>query len=183
MNVENLSIPDVKLIKPRRFNDNRGFFQQTYHYDQYAAAGITARFVQDNWSRSSKGVLRGLHYQLEHPQAKLVSVLRGEVFDVAVDLRKDSEHFGRWVGAVLSEQNGHQLFVPEGFAHGFLVLSETVDFVYKCSDFYTQGDEYGVIWNDPAIGIEWPTGGDFLVSDKDQEQPKLASAKVFQAGS
>jgi dTDP-4-dehydrorhamnose 3,5-epimerase len=183
MNVENLSIPDVKLIKPRRFNDNRGFFQQTYHNDQYAAAGITARFVQDNWSRSSKGVLRGLHYQLEHPQAKLVSVLRGEVFDVAVDLRKDSEHFGRWVGAVLSEQNGHQLFVPEGFAHGFLVLSETVDFVYKCSDFYTQGDEYGVIWNDPAIGIEWPTGGDFLVSDKDQEQPKLASAKVFQAGS
>jgi dTDP-4-dehydrorhamnose 3,5-epimerase len=183
MNVENLSIPDVKLIKPRRFNDNRGFFQQTYHYDQYAAAGITARFVQDNWSRSSKGVLRGLHYQLEHPQAKLVSVLRGEVFDVAVDLRKDSEHFGRWVGAVLSEQNGHQLFVPEGFAHGFLVLSETVDFVYKCSDFYTQGDEYGVIWNDPAIGIEWPTGGDSLVSDKDQEQPKLASAKVFQAGS
>ena len=130
INVETLSIPDVKLIKPGRFNDGRGFFQQTYHYDQYAASGIATRFVQDNWSRSSKGVLRGLHYQFEHPQAKLVGVVRGEVFDVAVDMRRRSPTFGQWVGEVLSEQNGHQMFVPEGFAHGFLVLSALVDFFY-----------------------------------------------------
>ncbi len=179
MNVENLSIPDVKLIKPRRFNDGRGFFQQTYHYEQYAAAGIETRFVQDNWSRSSKGVLRGLHYQFEHPQAKLVGVVQGEVFDVAVDLRQDAPTFGQWAGALLSAENGHQMFVPEGFAHGFVVLSDSVDFMYKCSDFYVPSDEYGVIWNDPDLGIEWPELEELLISEKDEILPRFADAKYF----
>uniref|UniRef100_UPI0035644BC8 dTDP-4-dehydrorhamnose 3,5-epimerase n=1 Tax=Pontiella sp. TaxID=2837462 RepID=UPI0035644BC8 len=130
MNVETLSIPDLKLIKPRRFDDGRGFFQQTYQRAQYAEAGIDAEFVQDNWSHSTKGVLRGLHYQFEHAQSKLVSVMRGEVFDVVVDMRKDSPTFGQWEGEILSAENGHQLFVPKGFAHGFVVLSDEVDFIY-----------------------------------------------------
>lgn len=173
MTVLSLEIPDVKLIKPRVFDDDRGFFLQTYHAEQYRDAGIDVRFVQDNWSRSTKGVLRGLHYQLEHAQDKLVSVVRGEVFDVAVDIRRDSPTFGKWVGEVLSEQNKHQMFVPGGFAHGFFVLSDEVDFVYKCSDFYTPGDEYGIRWNDPEIGISWP-GAERILSDKDQQQPLLA---------
>ena len=172
MNVVSLEIPDVKLIQPRVFPDARGFFQQTYHEQQYCAAGVDVRFVQDNWSRSTKGILRGLHYQLKHGQDKLVSVVRGEVFDVAVDIRQGSPTFGRWVGAVLSEKNHHQLFVPKGFAHGFCVLSEEVDFVYKCSDFYAPGDEYSLRWNDPGVGIQWP-GQDFLVSEKDQLAPFL----------
>lgn len=179
MDVLELEIPGVKLIKPRRFNDDRGFFQQTYHCEQYAAAGITSRFVQDNWSRSSKGVLRGLHYQLQHPQAKLVGVVRGEVFDVAVDIRRNSPTFGKWVGQVLSAENGHQLYVPEGFAHGFCVLSEPADFFYKCGDFYTPGDEYGIAWNDKEIGIAWPDMGTLLVSEKDAMLPSLSSAVVF----
>ena len=179
MEVIDLDLPDVKLVKPRRFDDARGFFSQTYHYEQYAEAGIDTRFVQDNWSRSTKGVLRGLHYQYAHAQAKLVSVVRGEVFDVAVDMREQSSTFGQWVGAILSEANGHQLFVPEGFAHGFMVLSDVVDFVYKCSDFYKPGDEYGVIWNDPKLGIEWPAGIEPIVSDKDKILPGLADAKIF----
>ena len=172
MNVESLEIPEVKLIKPRVFPDDRGFFMQTYHEQQYRDAGIDVRFVQDNWSRSTKGVLRGLHYQLEHAQDKLVSVIRGEVFDVAVDIRKGSPTFGKWVGAILSEENKHQLFVPKGFAHGFCVLSDEVDFVYKCSDFYTPGDEYGIHWNDPDVGIDWPMA-DVLVSEKDKAVPLL----------
>ncbi|HEY5653364.1 MAG TPA: dTDP-4-dehydrorhamnose 3,5-epimerase [Pontiella sp.] len=179
MDVCELGIPDVKLIKPRRFNDGRGFFQQTYQYEQYAAAGIDVRFVQDNWSRSTKGVLRGLHYQFENPQSKLVSVIRGEVFDVAVDMRRSSPTFGQWVGEILSQENGCQLFVPKGFAHGFLVLSDEVDFIYKCDDYYAPGDEYGVIWNDPAIGIEWPDIDVPLVSEKDAVLPLLADAKFF----
>ena len=172
MEVISLEIPDVKLVKPRVFKDDRGFFTQTYHYDQYREAGIPVRFVQDNWSRSTKGVLRGLHYQLEHAQDKLVSVIRGEVFDVAVDIRKGSPTFGKWVGAILSEENHHQLFVPKGFAHGFCVLSDEVDFVYKCSDFFTPGDEYGIRWNDPDIGIEWPLN-DAILADKDLNAPLL----------
>jgi len=179
MEVINLVVPDVKLIKPRRFDDNRGFFQQAYHYEQYAEAGIGAQFVQDNWSRSTKGVLRGLHYQLKHPQAKLISVIRGEVFDVAVDLRRGSPTFGKWAGAVLSEENNHQLYVPEGFAHGFMVLSDTVDFMYKCSDFYAPGDEYGVIWNDPEIGIGWPDVETPIISEKDLKLPLFAEAIKF----
>lgn len=165
-------ISEIKLIKPRFFPDDRGFFQQTYHEEQYREAGIDVRFVQDNWSRSTKGVLRGLHYQLKNPQDKLVSVMRGEVFDVAVDIRQGSPTFGKWVGAVLSETNHHQLFVPKGFAHGFCVLSDEVDFVYKCSDFYAPGDEYSICWSDPDIGIRWPVS-DVLVSEKDQKAPLL----------
>lgn len=180
MEVFDLSIPEVKLIKPRRFDDGRGFFQQTYHYEMYAEAGITTRFVQDNWSRSTKGVLRGLHYQLQHPQAKLVSVIQGEVFDVAVDLRRNSPTFGKWVGEILSAESGCQLYVPEGFAHGFLVLSDSVDFMYKCSDFYSPGDEYGIIWNDVDIGIEWPSIGNPIVSEKDIQLPGFAEAVLFE---
>ena len=174
MEVFALEIPEVKLIKPRRFVDDRGFFEQNYQKQQYAEAGIYTEFVQDNRSRSQKGVLRGLHYQLEHAQAKLVSVIRGAVFDVAVDIRKGSPTFGKWVGAELSEENGHQLFVPKGFAHGFLVLSDEVDFVYKCDDYYTPGDEYAIRWDDPSIGISWPEfGGDVILSEKDKVSPLL----------
>ncbi len=166
MDVISLEIPDVKLVKPRRFDDDRGFFCQTYHQKQYQDAGIPSVFVQDNWSHSSKGVLRGLHYQLKNPQAKLVSVLRGEVFDVVVDIRRGSPTFGKWVGERLSAENGCQLYVPEGLAHGFLVLSDNVDFLYKCSDFYTPGDEYGIRWDDPDLNIQWPMT-DVQVSEKD----------------
>jgi dTDP-4-dehydrorhamnose 3,5-epimerase len=180
MHIKNLSIPDVKLITPRRFKDDRGFFQQSYHREQYIDGGIDVQFVQDNWSRSTKGVLRGLHYQYEHVQSKLVSVIRGAVFDVAVDMRKNSPTFGQWVGEILSEDNNRQLFFPKGFAHGFLVLSDTADFVYKCDDYYTPGDEYGVIWNDPDIGIEWPDVINPLVSEKDALLPNLACASMFE---
>ena len=156
MEIQELDIPDVKLIKPKVFEDGRGFFQQTYHQRMYFDAGIRASFVQDNWSRSVYGVLRGLHYQLKNPQAKLVHVLKGEVFDVAVDIRRGSPTFGKWCGTVLSDKNHYQMFVPAGFAHGFVVLSETVDFVYKCDGFYTPGDEYAIAWDDAAIGIQWP---------------------------
>ena len=166
------ALPDVKIIKPKVFPDGRGFFQQTYHEREYCEAGITAHFVQDNGSRSSQGVLRGLHYQLKHAQDKLISVLRGEVFDVAVDIRKDSPTFGKWVGEVLSDTNHVQLFVPKGFAHGFCVLSESADIIYKCSDFYALGDEYAVRWNDSDLGVEWP-GDNFTVSEKDQMAPVL----------
>jgi len=173
MNIKNLSIPDIKLITPRVFPDERGFFMQSYHEQQYREAGIDVSFVQDNRSRSSRGVLRGLHYQLEHAQDKLVSVIRGAVFDVAVDIRCGSPTFGSWVGEILSDENYRQMFIPKGFAHGFFVLSEEVDLFYKCSDFYTPGDEYGVLWNDPKIGIEWPeTEG--LLSGKDRDLPILS---------
>ena len=179
MIVENLSIPDVKLIKPRRFNDGRGFFQQNYQRKQYIEAGIDVEFVQDNWSRSAKGVLRGLHYQYKNPQAKLVSVIRGEVFDVAVDMRQNSEFFGQWVGAFLSAENGHQLFVPRGFAHGFLVISDEVDFMYKCDDYYAPGDEFGVKWDDPTLAIQWPEIINPLVSEKDAVLPCFEDAQYF----
>ena len=167
MQVRSLAIPDVKLITPRRFGDDRGYFEQTYHQDDYKAAGIDAEFVQDNHSKSVAGVLRGLHYQRNNPQAKLVSVLSGAVFDVAVDLRQSSPHYGQWVGAELSSENGHQLFVPAGFAHGFLVLSEEVNFYYKCDAFYTPGDEVCIRWDDTDLAIEWPLSGQPSISDKD----------------
>lgn len=180
MKITALDIPEVRLITPARFGDDRGFFEQTYHARQYREAGISSTFVQDNWSRSkSRGVLRGLHYQLRNPQAKLVSVIRGAVFDVAVDIRHGSPSFGKWVGTELSEANGCQLYIPEGFAHGFYVLSDEVDFTYKCSDFYAPGDEYSIRWNDPAIGIEWPLGGiEPLLSPKDETAPLLADIPV-----
>ncbi|MCC7300924.1 MAG: dTDP-4-dehydrorhamnose 3,5-epimerase [Verrucomicrobia bacterium] len=170
-----LEIPEVKLICPRVFPDERGFFMQIYHEKQYRKAGLDVRFLQENWSRSTKGVLRGLHYQLKNPQDKLVSVIRGEVFDVAVDIRRDSPTFGKWVGEVLSDENHHQLFIPKGFAHGFFVLSDEADLLYKCSDFYTPGDEYGIRWNDPSIGIDWPSNVP-LLSGKDKLWSVLSDA-------
>jgi dTDP-4-dehydrorhamnose 3,5-epimerase len=170
---EATAIPEVKLIKPCVFPDARGFFQQTWHERQYREAGINVRFVQDNWSHSTKGVLRGLHYQLRHAQDKLISVVRGEIFDVAVDIRRGSPTFAKWAGVVLSGENHHQLFIPKGFAHGFLVLSDTVDLLYKCSDFYAPGDEYGTLWSDRALNIDWPDGG-YILSEKDNALPLLS---------
>ena len=161
------------LIKPRVFHDPRGFFLETYRADELAAAGVRETFVQDNHSHSSRGVLRGLHYQLRHPQAKLCRVVQGEVLDIAVDIRLGSPHFGRWVGAVLSAENCHALYLPKGFAHGFAVRSESADFLYKCSDYYDAADDRGVLWDDPALGIMWDTPSPTL-SAKDQGHLPLA---------
>lgn len=178
MEVKSLAIPDVKLIVPRRFGDERGYFEQSYHRQQYSDAGIAANFVQDNCSSSLQGVLRGLHYQRDNPQAKLVSVVSGAVFDVAVDLRRSSPHFGQWVGAEISSDNGHQLFIPHGFAHGFLVLSPQAIFTYKCDAHYAAGDEYSIRWDDPELAIDWPLTdmppGAPLLSPKDAEAPLLS---------
>ncbi len=168
-----LDIPGVFLIEPDVFRDDRGFFLETYHRGKYEDVGIDTDFVQDNHSQSERGVLRGLHAQILHAQAKLVRVPVGEVFDVAVDIRSGSPHFGRWVGATLSETNRAQLYMPPGFAHGFCVLSERADVEYKCSALYNAGDEIAVAWNDPAIGIAWPIESPIL-SDKDREAPNLA---------
>jgi dTDP-4-dehydrorhamnose 3,5-epimerase len=167
------SLPGVLLIKPRVFEDPRGFFMETYRADTMAAAGVSETFVQDNHSHSSRGVLRGLHYQLRHPQAKLCHVVQGEVLDVAVDIRLGSPHFGEWVSAVLSAENRHALYLPKGFAHGFVVRSETADFLYKCSDYYDASDDCGVLWNDPTLGITWDTVEPIL-SQKDQSHLPLA---------
>jgi dTDP-4-dehydrorhamnose 3,5-epimerase len=167
------SLPGVVIIKPRVFGDSRGFFMETYRQTVLAEAGIREDFVQDNHSRSSRGVLRGLHYQLQHPQAKLCRVAQGEVLDVAVDIRAGSPHFGKWVGVVLSGENYLQLYIPKGFAHGFVVRSETADFLYKCSDYFDAADDRGVLWNDPAIGIDWQTESP-LLSEKDKRYLPLA---------
>jgi len=161
-------IPGLLVLKPRVFKDERGFFMETWQSVRYKEAGINEYFVQDNWSRSTKGVLRGLHYQKKHPQGKLVSVRSGKVFDVAVDIRKDSPTFGEWYGEELSDMNHLQMYVPPGFAHGFCVLSDTADFVYKCTDYYYPNDEGGIIWNDEEIGIKWPLK-EPIVSEKDKE--------------
>lgn len=174
MQVSSLAIPDVKLITPRRFSDERGYFEQTYQREQYIAAGIPAEFVQDNHSKSTRGVLRGLHYQRQQPQAKLVSVLSGSVFDVVVDVRRSSDYFGQWVGAELSAANGHQLYVPRGFAHGFLVLSAEVNFYYKCDAYYSPGDEHNICWDDPDLGIDWPLEGEPSLSAKDLSGLRLS---------
>jgi dTDP-4-dehydrorhamnose 3,5-epimerase len=160
------------IIEPDVYRDQRGFFMETYHIERYRNCGIDSRFVQDNVSRSVKGVLRGLHYQIAHPQAKLVQVLEGEIYDVAVDLRQDSPAFGKWVGVTLSGRNLRQFFIPEGFAHGFCVTSETVLFSYKCGDFYFPEDEGGILWSDPSLGIDWPIERPVL-SDRDRNQPLL----------
>ncbi|MGE0622657.1 MAG: dTDP-4-dehydrorhamnose 3,5-epimerase [Pseudomonadales bacterium] len=178
MNVTPTSLPGVVLIEPRVFGDERGFFLETYQQRRYEdALGRRLDFVQDNHSRSGRGVLRGLHFQIAHPQAKLVRVVRGEVFDVAADVNPESETFGRWVGFHLSESNHQQLFVPEGYAHGFQVLSDTADFEYKCVGYYRPEDEGGVVWNDPDLAIDWPLA-DPIVSDKDQRLPTLGSLRV-----
>lgn len=174
--VENCEIEGLKVITPTVLGDARGYFCETYHYEDYKAAGIPDIFVQDNQSASRCGVLRGLHFQIEHPQAKLVRVIRGEVFDVAVDIRKGSPTYGQWHGVLLSEENKKQFYVPKNFAHGFLVLSEYAEFCYKCTDFYHPGDEGGIMYNDPAIGVEWPIpeGMDIILSERDTKWPGFA---------
>lgn len=173
------ALPGVCLIEPKVAGDPRGFFVETWREDRFAELGISAHFVQDNWSRSSKGVLRGLHWQLGRPQAKLVRVITGAVFDVAVDVRRGSPTFGQWAGEVLSGDNKRALYVPEGFAHGFLVLSETCDFVYRCTDYYAPAEERGVLWNDPGIGIAWPLDGIVpMLSEKDRRWATLADLKT-----
>jgi dTDP-4-dehydrorhamnose 3,5-epimerase len=173
------SLPGVLLITPRVFPDPRGFFMETYRQNVLAEAGVREIFVQDNHSRSSRGVLRGLHYQLRNPQAKLCRVAEGEVLDIAVDVRLGSPHFGKWVSAVLSGENHAQLYIPQGFAHGFVVRSETADFLYKCSDYFDATDDRGVLWNDPAIGIDWQMSAPVL-SEKDQRYLPLAQIALDQ---
>ena len=169
------SIEGVKIVDVKRYGDDRGYFMETYKRPDFEAGGIDAVFVQDNQSASKKGVLRGLHFQINHPQAKLVRVISGEVFDVAVDLRKGSPTYGKWEGVMLTAENHRQFFIPKGFAHGFLVLSETAEFVYKCDDVYRPKDEDGLLWNDPDVGIDWPNlDCDYILSDKDKVNPKFS---------
>ena len=169
--VETCHIEGLKVITPTVFGDNRGYFMETYNYNDYKEAGIDQVFVQDNQSASKKGVLRGLHFQIHYPQDKLVRVLQGEVFDVAVDLREGSPTYGQWYGVLLSGENKKQFFIPKHFAHGFLVLSEYAEFAYKCTDFYHPNDEGGIAWDDSDIGVSWPIpeGMELILSDKDQK--------------
>ena len=163
-------IEGLTVIEPTVFGDARGYFMETWNYNDFRDAGLNINYVQDNQSKSKKGVLRGLHFQKKNPQGKLVRVISGEVFDVAVDIRKSSITFGQWYGVILSESNKKQMYIPEGFAHGFLVTSETAEFVYKCTKFYDPSDECGIHWNDPDIGIEWPVEkATLIISDKDQK--------------
>lgn len=177
--VTTCDIEGLKVIEPKVFGDSRGYFFESYNQNDYHAAGITEEFVQDNQSASTKGVLRGLHFQKNFPQDKLVRVIRGEVYDVAVDMREGSKTYGKWFGVLLSEENKKQFFIPKNFAHGFLVLSDYAEFAYKCTDFYHANDEGGLIWNDPDIGIEWPLqeGVELLLSDKDQKWPGIHELK------
>jgi dTDP-4-dehydrorhamnose 3,5-epimerase len=181
MNVVGTPIDDLLVIEPRVFGDSRGFFTESWNRRTFAElTGVAAEFVQDNHSRSGRGVLRGLHYQLRQPQGKLVRVTQGEVFDVAVDVRRASPTFGRWHGVILSGENHRQFWVPAGFAHGFVVLSETADFLYKTTDYYAPEYERCIAWNDPAIGIDWPLAGiEPKLSAKDQAGVSLAQAEVF----
>lgn len=171
-------IKDVYIIEPKLYGDNRGYFMETYKEESFKEAGLNYIFVQDNESRSKKGVLRGLHFQKTYPQAKLVRVLEGEVYDVAVDLRKDSPTYGKYVGVLLSAENKRQFMIPRGFAHGFLVLSDTATFCYKCDELYHPEDEGGIIYNDPDINIKWPNKDNILLSDKDAKHPNLKERKV-----
>lgn len=175
--VTTCEIEGLYEIMPTVFGDARGYFMETYNEQDFKEAGIGVRFVQDNQSASKKGVLRGLHFQIHHPQDKLVRVIRGEVFDVAVDLRRGSKTYGKWHGVCLSEENKKQFFIPKGFAHGFLVLSDYAEFAYKCTDFYHPNDEGGLIWNDPDIGIEWPLTDDMelMMAEKDRQWGSFAA--------
>lgn len=174
-------IPDVVLVEPRLFGDQRGFFMETYQQKVFAEHGILAHFVQDNHSGSRRGTLRGLHYQIQQAQGKLVRVIAGEIFDVAVDLRRSSPTFGQWVGEILSAENKRQLWIPPGFAHGFYVLSDWAEVVYKASDFYAPQWDRTLLWNDPQVGIDWPLmdGADLLISDKDRAGLPLAQAETY----
>ena len=178
MNVLKTELPGVLILEPKRFGDDRGFFMEMFHAKRYADADIPGPFVQDNFSRSAKGILRGLHFQEPHAQGKLVQVLAGAVYDVAVDVRRGSPTFGKFVGVELSVDNRRQLWVPAGFAHGFCVLSESADFHYKCTDVYTPASERGIAWNDPDLGIPWPVTSP-LLSPKDSAAPRLKDAPVL----
>ena len=171
-------IKDVFVIEVKKYGDNRGYFMETYKESDFHQAGLNYKFIQDNQSKSKKGVLRGLHFQKTFPQAKLVRCIEGEVFDVCVDLRKDSPTYGKWAGVVLSAEKGNQFMIPRGFAHGFVVLSETATFCYKCDELYHPEDEGGIMWNDPEIGIDWPFDGEVLLSEKDKLHKPLKESKV-----
>ena len=171
-------IEGVYIIEPKVFGDDRGYFMETFKESDFKAAGLDYKFVQDNQSKSHRGVLRGLHYQKTFPQAKLVRVISGEVFDVAVDLRKNSPTYGKWVGVILTAENKKMFMIPRGFAHGFVVLSETAEFVYKCDEIYHPEDEGGIMWNDPEIGIEWPYKDEPSLSEKDKLHPSFKESKV-----
>lgn len=171
-------IEGVYIIESQVFGDNRGYFLETYNKKDFDNAGLKYDFVQDNQSKSRKGVLRGLHFQKNHPQAKLVRVLEGEVFDVAVDLRKDSKTYGKWVGVILTAENKKQFMIPRGFAHGFVVLSDEATFAYKCDDFYHPEDEGGIMWNDPEVNVKWPYEGEVILSEKDKKHPSLKDSGV-----
>jgi dTDP-4-dehydrorhamnose 3,5-epimerase len=180
VNIIETALPGVLIIEPRVFGDSRGFFMETWNAGAFAAAGLDLAFVQDNHSRSQKGVLRGLHFQNPGPQGKLVRVTNGAVFDVAVDLRASSPNFGQWVGVELSAENKRMFWVPEGFAHGFLTLEDDTDFLYKCTAPYAPANEFTLAWNDPAVGIEWPVAGlDPIISEKDARGLALADVPVF----
>lgn len=172
-------IEGVYIIDVKKYGDNRGYFMETYKESDFNAAGLNYKFVQDNQSSSRKGVLRGLHFQKTHPQAKLVRVLSGEVYDVAVDLRKNSKTYGKWIGVLLSGENKRQFMVPRGFAHGFVVVSDYAEFAYKCDELYHPEDEGGIIWNDPDVGIKWPEVGEVILSEKDMKNPTLKEAKIY----
>jgi len=174
-------IPDVVLIRPKVFGDSRGFFLESWEERKFAAGGIDARFVQDNHSRSTRHTLRGLHYQIQQPQGKLVRVVTGTVYDVAVDIRRSSPTFGKWTGAILSQENHDMLWVPAGFAHGFVVLSESADFLYRCTDFWAPAHERAIQWNDPDLKIDWrlPAGAQPILSGKDSAAPRFRDAEYF----
>lgn len=181
MNLIDTGLPDVVCFEPTVFGDERGFFMETWRKSWLTELGIDADFVQDNHSSSRKGILRGLHYQIKQPQGKLVRVVRGEVFDVAVDLRRSSPHFGRWAGMILSAENKRIMWIPPGFAHGFLVLSDMAEFVYKCTTYYAPEHDRSLLWNDPDIGVDWPLEGidEVLLSAKDRNATPLQSAEVY----
>lgn len=174
------SLEGVYIIEPTVFGDERGYFMETYHLEDFKEAGLDVNFVQDNQSKSNKGVLRGLHFQYKNPQGKLVRAIKGEVFDVAVDLRKNSPTYGQWEGVVLSDENKKQFYIPEGFGHGFLVLSDEAEFTYKCTDFYDAEDEGGILWNDLDIGIKWPLDdiGEVSLSEKDKQWNSFKDTKT-----
>lgn len=179
------NLPDVIILEPTLHGDHRGFFLETWRESTFASIAPGVKFVQDNHSKSSKGILRGLHYQLEQPQGKLVRVIAGEIYDVAVDMRRNSPTFGQWVGVTLSADNHRQLWVPPGFAHGFLVTSDSAEMVYKCSDYYAPQDEHSLLWNDPALAITWPTQGlampEPVLSDKDRDGKLFADAVKYES--